>query len=122
MNNRSLQEWLKEGTELYDTAVTEYRELEGQLAGLQEQLMTKLTEVNHVAKIIGKPPLERMMPAEDETALVQEMKPAENGTTSMNGAAEKAVEVAVEVVDPGQAAPYTLSSIARALTGKPTRR
>ena len=112
--SKSLQDWLKEGMELYNTAMTEYRELEEQLAALQEQLTSKRTEVNQIAKMIGKPTLDRITPMKGEKEAVE---PTVNGT-----APAEPVEVAVEVVDPGQAAPYTLSSIAKALTGKPTRR
>ena len=120
--SKSLQEWLQEGTDLYDIAVAEYHELEKQLAELQEQMLAKRIEINEVAKIVGKPLMQPPSPTENETTLTQETPHATNGTASTNGTTAQAVEVEVEVVDKGQSAPYTLSSIARALTGKPTRR
>ena len=123
--HKSLQEWLQEGKEMYSMAVAEYRELEGQLAGLQERMTEKRLEANQIAKMLGTPmlPLKGIVESVDDD-IVRVREPAMNGsaTVHVNGAAEQAVEVTVEVVNPNQSAPYTLSSIARALTGKPARR
>ena len=55
---KSIQEWLSEGEELYTTTLAEYHELEGQIAELEQRLAAKHTEVNKLAQIIGKPPVE----------------------------------------------------------------
>ena len=56
--SKSFQDWLKEGEMLYDGALTEYRRIEAQLDELEKQLAGKQTEVNQIAAIIGKEPVE----------------------------------------------------------------
>ncbi len=93
---KSFQDWLKEGEDLYNGAMSEYKALEQQLAELQEKLAAKKMEVNQIAHVIGQSPIETPAVAKDESA--------------------------VEVVEHGHAAPYTRNTIARALTGQPIRR
>ena len=98
---KHLDEWLQEGTLLYEVAVEDYRKLEEQALQIQERLAAKRQEVNQIAKVISKPPVEE-----------PHVGPA--GSTYPP----------VDVVDPNQpgATPYTRNSIARALTGQPIRR
>jgi hypothetical protein len=56
--SKSFQEWLKEGEALYDSAYKQYQAIEAQLEDLDRQLADKKTEVNQIAEIIGKPPVE----------------------------------------------------------------
>ncbi|MFN4242585.1 MAG: hypothetical protein ACK4PI_05040 [Tepidisphaerales bacterium] len=55
---KSIQEWLAEGEELYAATLAEYHELENQISELEQKLAAKHTEVNKLAQIIGKPPVE----------------------------------------------------------------
>ena len=55
---KSIQDWMREGEELYSTALSEFQNLENQIAELEQQLAAKQTEVNQIAAIIGKPPVE----------------------------------------------------------------
>ncbi len=54
----SLQTWLAEGEGLYNAAVKDFRDLEAQLEGLEAKLIAKQSEVNEIAQVIGKPPIE----------------------------------------------------------------
>lgn len=56
--SKSIQAWLAEGEQLYSATLSEYHELEGKIAELESQLAEKHTEVNKLAVIIGKPPVE----------------------------------------------------------------
>lgn len=56
--SKSFQEWINEGEQLYDTAFREYQSIEKQLDELERQLAAKQMEVNQIAQIIGKPPVE----------------------------------------------------------------
>jgi len=53
--NKSIQEWIREGEELYAASIKELQELEAQLAELEAKLTAKAAEVNQIAGIIGKP-------------------------------------------------------------------
>jgi hypothetical protein len=55
---KSLKEWLAEGEQLYGAAMREYQELESQIDELERKLMAKKEEVNQIADVIGKPPVE----------------------------------------------------------------
>ena len=55
---KSLQEWLHEGEALYESALAEYQALEGQLDELEARLAAKREEVNQIAQVVGKPPVE----------------------------------------------------------------
>ena len=93
----SFQNWLQQGEQLYASALTEFRALEQQLEEVEARLAAKLAEVNQIANVIGKPPIEgnRRLSAELVPAHVHE--------------------------EPLQAPPTRTSAnatIARALTGK----
>ena len=56
--SKTLREWLQEGEELYEAALREYQELEAQLDELEVRLSVKKSEVNQIAQVVGKPPIE----------------------------------------------------------------
>ena len=56
--SKTIKDWLHEGEALYDQAVEEYRRLEAQLEELEAKLAEKQDEVNQMAAIIGKSPVE----------------------------------------------------------------
>lgn len=58
MPSKSITDWLSEGDQLFGETLAEYHELESQLAELEDRLSEKYTEVNKLASIIGKPPVE----------------------------------------------------------------
>ncbi len=93
----SLQQWLQQGEQLYAAALSEYRTIESQLDELEQKLATKQAEVNQIASVIGKPPVE--------------------GSRRLS-----AQIVSSEVVEahdrPSSSPPSSNASIARALTGK----
>jgi hypothetical protein len=55
---KSLQDWLAEGESLYNAAVAEYQDLERQLEELEARLAAKKAEVNQIAQVVGKQPIE----------------------------------------------------------------
>jgi hypothetical protein len=54
----SFQAWLQQGEQLYTNALNEFRALEQQLEDLEARLAAKQAEVNQIATVIGKPPVE----------------------------------------------------------------
>ena len=54
----SFQQWLQQGEMLYSTALNEFHALESQLDDLEAKLAAKQAEVNQIAHVIGKPPVE----------------------------------------------------------------
>jgi hypothetical protein len=65
--SKSLQEWLTEGESLYAAALKEYQSIEAQLDELEARLAAKKAELNQIAQVVGKPPVEsarRVMTAE----------------------------------------------------------
>jgi hypothetical protein len=56
--NKSFRDWLTEGETLYSTAVNEFNALEAQIEELEQRLAAKKSEVNQIAHVIGKPPVE----------------------------------------------------------------
>ncbi len=56
--SKSLQEWLSEGEQLYNAALSEYQQIEAQLDELEAKLAAKKAEVNQIAQVVGKPPVE----------------------------------------------------------------
>ena len=56
--SKSLQEWLSEGETLYNAALKEYQGLETQLEELEAKLAAKKAELNQIAQVVGKPPVE----------------------------------------------------------------
>ena len=55
---KSIRDWLQEGEAMYGQAIDEFRSLEAQLEELENKLVAKQDEVNQLAAIIGKPPVE----------------------------------------------------------------
>jgi hypothetical protein len=58
VSTKSLRDWLAEGEQLYNQAMGEYRGLEAQLEQLEKALGIKRVEVNQIAQVINKPPVE----------------------------------------------------------------
>ena len=56
--SKSLNDWLKEGEQLYAEAMSEYQSIEAQLDELEVKLAAKKNELNQIAQVIGKPPVE----------------------------------------------------------------
>jgi hypothetical protein len=54
----SFQQWLQHGEMLYQSAMQEYHALEAQMDELERRLAAKQTELNQVAQMMGKPPIE----------------------------------------------------------------
>jgi len=55
---KSFKQWLEEGEELYNEALKEYQHLEEQLEQLEQKLAEKKEELDQIARVIGKPPVE----------------------------------------------------------------
>lgn len=55
---KSLNDWLQEGEALYDAALAEYQQIEAQLDELEARLAAKRAELNQIAQVVGKPPME----------------------------------------------------------------
>ena len=55
---KSIAEWMREGEELYQTALREYEELDTKLREMEKLLAQKQDEVNQIAQVIGKPLVE----------------------------------------------------------------
>jgi hypothetical protein len=56
--NKSFKEWLTEGEQLYAAALKEYQDLEQEISALEQHLTSKRGEVNQIASVIGKPPID----------------------------------------------------------------
>ena len=56
--NKSFKDWLAEGENLYATTLKEYQAIETQLDEMEARLAAKKNEVNQIAQVIGKPPVE----------------------------------------------------------------
>ena len=93
----NFQEWLQQGEALYQAALKEYHSIEAQLDDLEARLVAKQAEVNQIAQVIGRPPVE--------------------GNRRLGGGGQI---VPADVIDvPGERQPSNSNaSIARALTGK----
>ncbi|HEX8911767.1 MAG TPA: hypothetical protein VF796_05365 [Humisphaera sp.] len=59
MATNTLQSWLSQGEQLYSAALAEFHALEAQLDELEQKLAAKQAEVNQIAQIINKPPVEQ---------------------------------------------------------------
>jgi hypothetical protein len=55
---KTFKDWLGEGDQLYNGALAEYQALEAQIEDLERKLAIKKDEVNQIAGVIGKPPVE----------------------------------------------------------------
>jgi hypothetical protein len=89
--NKSFKDWLAEGEHLYNTTLQEFQQLEAQLVELEQRLTAKKAEVNQIAQVVGRPPVE-----------------------------STARRMTAEIVDAGPGSPVANSpaTIARALTGR----
>jgi hypothetical protein len=85
---KSFKDWLGEGEQLYNTTLAEFQQLEAQLTELEQRLAAKKAEVNQIAQVIGKPPVESQR------------------------------RLSAELVDSGNSVPNSPATIARALTGR----
>lgn len=56
--SKSVQDWLATGESLYAAVVSEYRALEAQLAELEGRIREKSGELNQIARVLSKPPVE----------------------------------------------------------------
>jgi hypothetical protein len=94
--SKSFKEWLGEGEAIYAGLIDEFRRSEQQIVELETRVAGLLAEVNHVAAVIGKPPLDRRRA----------------GSGALQG---ELVDAPVNAPPMGQ--PPTSANIARALTG-----
>jgi len=58
LGGKSFKDWIAEGENLYSGAMREYQAIEAQLDQLEQQLVAKRAEVNQIAAVIGKSPVE----------------------------------------------------------------
>ena len=102
----SFNEWLSQGEALYQAALKDYHSIEAQLDDLESKLVAKQAEVNQIAQVIGKPPVEGS----------RRLGSSAGGSIVPAGAAGN-----IDIIDaPTDRAPTAgaNASIARALTGK----
>ena len=101
----NFNEWLQQGEALYQAALKDYHAIEAQLEDLESKLVAKQAEVNQIAQVIGKAPVEG------------NRRP---GGGNGGGGQIVAAEV-IDVIGGGPSDRQSTSSnasIARALTGK----
>jgi cell division septum initiation protein DivIVA len=81
----SFQQWLQHGEMLYQSAMQEHHALEAQLDELERRLAAKQTELNQIAQMMAKPPVEstRRLSAPSLPAPEEQDRPA-NGSTPGN--------------------------------------
>jgi hypothetical protein len=106
--NKSFQDWLAEGEQIYDQTLKECRALEAQLEDLEMRLAAKREELNHLGQVMGKQP-SAFGPA-----------PTSTTTGAASASAGSARALTAELLDSGapRSVPNSPSSIARALTGR----
>lgn len=99
----NFNEWLQQGEALYQAALKDYHAIESQLDDLESKLVAKQAEVNQIAQVIGKAPVEG------------NRRPGGNGGGGQLVGAEM-----IDVIGAPSDRQSTSSnaSIARALTGK----
>ncbi len=108
---KSIEQWIAEGQELYDSSLREYRELEVRLRELQSAMDAKQAEVDKIAVIIGKQPL-----GDDPEAIARPVRDQRATTeASANG---RRVDAHLVNDNGPNAVPNNPASIARALTGR----
>jgi hypothetical protein len=56
--SKNFAQWLNEGESLYEQALQDFQSIEAQISELETRLMAKKAEVNQIAQVIGKPPVE----------------------------------------------------------------
>src|SRR5579871_2319875 len=76
-SGKLVQQWLQQGEAIYSGLVKECLALEAELEEIETRLAAKHAEVNQVAQIIGKPPMEgkRRLSAELVTTYAPEAAP-----------------------------------------------
>ncbi len=85
--SNSFQDWLQQGEALYSTALNEFHAIEAELDELEQKLVAKQAEVNQIAQVIGKPPVEgnRRLSAELVSAEIvdipERMQPSSSNAT-----------------------------------------
>ena len=52
---RTIQDWMREGEELYESTMRDCQNIESQIHDLEQRLADKQLEVNRLAQILGKP-------------------------------------------------------------------
>jgi hypothetical protein len=52
---RTIQDWMHEGDELYESTMRDCENLESQIRDLEQRLADKHDEVNRLAQILGEP-------------------------------------------------------------------
>ena len=92
----NFQQWLQQGDQLYQAALGDYHALEAQLNELETKLAAKQTEVNQIAQMIGKPPVE----------------------SSRKQSTQLAAPEIIDLPERGAGGVGSNANIARALTGK----
>jgi seryl-tRNA synthetase len=97
----TIQQWLQQGESLYQTAVKEFHAIEAQLQELETRLTAKLTEVNQIASLLGKSPVESARRSGGEMSTTQIVSSGP-----------------IEEVERHHPSPASANNIARALTGK----
>lgn len=103
----SLQTWLSQGEQLYAAALNEFRSLEAQLDDLEQKLAAKQAEVNQIANVIGRSPIE------GARRLTAQLTPPPGGVDDHHS---DRLPIPVSAVAP--ASNSSNATIARALTGK----
>lgn len=97
----NFQEWLQQGEALYQAALKEYHSIEAQLEELESKRVAKQAEVNQIAQVIGRAPVEGNRPPGTQLVAADVIDfPSERQTGGGGGAGS------------------SNASIARALTGK----
>lgn len=55
---KSFKEWLAEGEQIYAEALREYQSLQLQMEELEKRLTAKKIELDDIARVTGKPPVD----------------------------------------------------------------
>lgn len=89
--SHSFQDWLKQGESLYSTALKEYQDIQAKIEELETALSAKQAEVNQIAQVIGKAPVEpqRKVSGDIIPAKGEEILPT--GTPSSNATIARAL-------------------------------
>ena len=105
--NKSFQDWLAEGEQIYDQTLKECRALEAQLEDLEARLAAKREELSHLGQVMGK----------QTSAFGPAPAPA---MPTVGVSSSSARQLTAELVESGapRSVPNSPSSIARALTGR----
>jgi hypothetical protein len=97
---KNFKDWMAEGEQIYGDTLAEYQNLQTQLEELEQKLIAKREEVNSIASVIGKPPVDPPRRA--------------GGHAQANAAAVQLVDRDVS----GAPIPASRNTIAKALVGK----